>query len=234
MEVSVERCQQMIDDVQGGEAQARSRLSLPVRPESPGDASAWRARRSSASCASSRPSFARQHRRPGAVAPEAGALRRRCADGRGHLRAAGHALPHRRGAGVEVVRSKARPNPSKFAEVDESMMWQMRSRAALIANCSTSYEAASTQPLPRACASAAGSSSIRRSAIPATGAGAATARRSPCPPATCSPPRWTTSPAASSRDRPSKVSGEEGLRDVKIMMAIYEAAKSGRAVSIKL
>ncbi len=33
-------------------------------------------------------------------------------------------------------------------------------------------------------------------------------------------------------NRASKVSGEEGLRDVKIMMAIYEAARTGRAVTL--
>jgi predicted dehydrogenase len=30
----------------------------------------------------------------------------------------------------------------------------------------------------------------------------------------------------------SKVSGEEGLRDVRILMAVYEAAKTGRAVAL--
>jgi len=33
-------------------------------------------------------------------------------------------------------------------------------------------------------------------------------------------------------NKPSKVSGEEGLRDLKIMMAIYEAAKTGKPVSL--
>jgi len=35
-------------------------------------------------------------------------------------------------------------------------------------------------------------------------------------------------------NRESKVSGEEGLRDVKIMMAIYEAARSGRPVKLEV
>jgi predicted dehydrogenase len=30
--------------------------------------------------------------------------------------------------------------------------------------------------------------------------------------------------------RPTKVPGEEGLRDVKLMMAIYESIKTGRPV----
>jgi predicted dehydrogenase len=33
--------------------------------------------------------------------------------------------------------------------------------------------------------------------------------------------------------KPSKVSGEEGLRDVKIMTAIYESARTGRTVDLR-
>ena len=33
-------------------------------------------------------------------------------------------------------------------------------------------------------------------------------------------------------NRPTRVPGEEGLRDVKIMMAIYEAARTGHAVNL--
>ena len=33
-------------------------------------------------------------------------------------------------------------------------------------------------------------------------------------------------------NRPAKVPGEEGLRDVKIMMAIYESARTGKAVRL--
>jgi len=33
-------------------------------------------------------------------------------------------------------------------------------------------------------------------------------------------------------NRPTKVPGEEGLRDVKIMMAIYESAKSGKMMNL--
>jgi predicted dehydrogenase len=32
--------------------------------------------------------------------------------------------------------------------------------------------------------------------------------------------------------KPTKVPGEEGLRDVKIMMAIYEAARTGKSVML--
>ena len=32
--------------------------------------------------------------------------------------------------------------------------------------------------------------------------------------------------------RPTRVPGEEGLRDVKIMTAIYEAARSGKSVDL--
>jgi predicted dehydrogenase len=32
---------------------------------------------------------------------------------------------------------------------------------------------------------------------------------------------------------PTRVPGEEGLRDVKIMMAIYESARTGRPVELR-
>jgi len=32
--------------------------------------------------------------------------------------------------------------------------------------------------------------------------------------------------------QPTRVPGEEGLRDVKIMMAIYESARTGKTVSL--
>jgi predicted dehydrogenase len=35
-----------------------------------------------------------------------------------------------------------------------------------------------------------------------------------------------------SSGKPTRVSGEEGLRDVKIMTAIYEAARSGKCVDL--
>jgi predicted dehydrogenase len=33
-------------------------------------------------------------------------------------------------------------------------------------------------------------------------------------------------------NRPTRVPGEEGLRDVKVMMAIYESARTGKAVNL--
>ena len=32
--------------------------------------------------------------------------------------------------------------------------------------------------------------------------------------------------------KPSKASGEEGLRDVKIMTAIYESARTGKSIKL--
>ena len=42
-----------------------------------------------------------------------------------------------------------------------------------------------------------------------------------------------TSPAASWTEKPRGVPGEEGLRDVRLMMAIYESARSGRPIDLK-
>ena len=34
-------------------------------------------------------------------------------------------------------------------------------------------------------------------------------------------------------DKPSRTPGEEGLRDLRIMTAIYESAKTGKAVKLQ-
>jgi predicted dehydrogenase len=35
------------------------------------------------------------------------------------------------------------------------------------------------------------------------------------------------------QNKASRVSGEEGLRDVALMMAIYESARSGKAIDLR-
>ncbi len=130
---------------------------------------------------------------------------------------------------IEVRALEGKTNASKYAEVDESMLWQMRFPSGAVANCSTSYETAY-------------SSRIRVHAEkgwfglePAFGyrgnKGRSQRRKGNRHFRTRLVPelRWTTSLGASWRTGESKVSGEEGLRDVKIMMAIYEAARTGRA-----
>ena len=64
--------------------------------------------------------------------------RRRRADGRRHLRVASDPLSQRRGADL-VTALETKTDPVKFKEVDESITWQLKFPSGIIANCSTTY-----------------------------------------------------------------------------------------------
>lgn len=132
---------------------------------------------------------------------------------------------------VEVSALEGKTDAAKYAEVDESMFWQMRFPSGVIASCSTSYEAGL-------------SSRIRAHTNrgwfgldPAFGYRGNRGMRSDGKEiALPAPDLFGAEMDDFSRcifeNRQSKVSGEEGLRDVKIMMAIYEAARTGRTVKL--
>jgi predicted dehydrogenase len=133
---------------------------------------------------------------------------------------------------IEVRAMEGKTNPAKYAEVDESMLWQMRFPSGAVANCSSSYEA--------------GYSSRFRvhtekgwfGLDPAFGYRGNKGLRSDgkeinLPVDDLFAAEMDDFSRCIIENRESKVSGEEGLRDVKIMTAIYEAARSGRAVSLK-
>jgi predicted dehydrogenase len=132
---------------------------------------------------------------------------------------------------VLISAFETKTDPKKFVDVDETMTWQAKFPSGVIGNCTTSFNAA-------------GMGRIRAHAQngwfglePAFNYGGIKGMRSDGKP--------LEFPAidhfAAEMDdfsqcilnnKPSKVSGEEGLRDVKIMMAIYESARTGRAVKV--
>jgi predicted dehydrogenase len=122
-------------------------------------------------------------------------------------------------------------DPAKFKDIEESIAWQLKFPSGVITSCNTTYNF----------------NGLDRYKVfaergwfelsPAYGYGGIQGRRSDN--------KWTAFPpmdqfAAEMDDfaqcilenRPTKVPGEEGLRDLKIMMAIYEAAKTGKAISL--
>jgi predicted dehydrogenase len=132
---------------------------------------------------------------------------------------------------VSVVAMETKTDPVKFAEVDESVNWQAKFPSGLLANCSTSYEAAfygrirvqaergwfELDPAFGYTGNKGRRSDGKEIALPAGDLFAA---------------EMDDFARCILEDKPSKVAGEEGLRDVKIMMAIYESARTGRAVSL--
>lgn len=122
-------------------------------------------------------------------------------------------------------------DPTRFSEVEESVMWEAKFPGGAISRCGASYNAASTGYF-RALAEHGwfgldpafnydGIRGMRSDGkaieFPAIDHFAA---------------EMDDFARCIMEKKPSKVSGEEGLRDVKIMMAIYESARTGRPVEL--
>jgi predicted dehydrogenase len=122
-------------------------------------------------------------------------------------------------------------DPVKFKDIEESIAWELKFPGGAIASCNTTYNFNGFDRL-RAFADKGWFE-----LAPAFGYGGIQGRRSNG--------KWPVFPpmdqfAAEMDDfaqcilnnQPTKVPGEEGLRDLKIMMAIYEAAKTGKTVNL--
>lgn len=132
---------------------------------------------------------------------------------------------------VQVTAMQVNNDPVKYKDIEESISWELKFRGGVIASCNTSYNFN-------------GFDRFRVFAdrgwfelAPAYGYGGIQGRRSDG--------KWTPFPAMDQfaaemddfaqcilNNQPTKVPGEEGLRDLKIMMAIYEAARTGKAVNL--
>jgi predicted dehydrogenase len=132
---------------------------------------------------------------------------------------------------VLVTGTETKTDPVRFKEVDETMVWTAKFPSGAVAYCSTSYN------LP-------GVNRVRASAEkgwfemdPAFGFVGNRGHRSDGQAMKFA----DIDPMAVQMDdlalcireqRPSKVPGEEGMCDVRIMLAIYESARTGKAISI--
>jgi predicted dehydrogenase len=132
---------------------------------------------------------------------------------------------------TEVRALEGKTNATKYAEVDESMIWQMHFPSGAIASCSTSYEMGLSSRLR--VHTEKGWFGLEPAFLYTGNRGMRSDGKAI---ALSAPDLFAAEMDDFSRcileNRESKVSGEEGLRDVKIMMAIYEAARTGRAVKI--
>jgi predicted dehydrogenase len=132
---------------------------------------------------------------------------------------------------VSVSATATNTNPAKFKDIEESITWQLKFPSGLITESSCTY---AFNGLNRLTALADNGSFGMDSAFSYNGI---QGRRSSG--------KWPVFPpmdqfAAEMDDfaqcilnnQPTKVPGEEGLRDLKIMMAIFEAAKTGKTVNL--
>jgi predicted dehydrogenase len=130
---------------------------------------------------------------------------------------------------VSVTAQEFKTDPEKFAEVDETVTWQLRFPSGCVANLSTSYNA-NFQRLH---------ASATRGWLelsPAFGYGEIRGRTSEGP---MDFPQINELAALMDdfadgirNDRVSRVDGYEGLRDMRVIEAIYESIASGGAVAL--
>ncbi|UNK50804.1 Gfo/Idh/MocA family oxidoreductase [Lysobacter sp. S4-A87] len=132
---------------------------------------------------------------------------------------------------ILVSALETKTDPVKFAEVDESMVWTTRFPSGVVAYCSTSYKAGRIQNLRV---------NAERGWFeldPAFFYDGNHGRRSDgkeirFPQVDLFAAEMDDFARCILESRPTRVPGEEGMRDVRIMQAIYESARTGRAISL--
>ena len=132
---------------------------------------------------------------------------------------------------ILISATESKTDPVKFAEVDESVVWQAKFPGGALAYCSASYNAH-------------GIARFRAQAEhgwfeldPAFYYGGIHGRRSDgkeinLPGGDQFAVEMDDFARCIQERKPSRVSGEEGLRDVKIMLAIYESIRTNAAVKL--
>jgi predicted dehydrogenase len=132
---------------------------------------------------------------------------------------------------VEVIAQQISRDPERFSEVEESITWQMRFPSGLLATCSSSYNARGMdrvrvygeegwfglEPAYRY----GGLDGMRLD-----GEGIRFEQRNHFA------VEMDDFAACILEDRESKVSGEEGLKDLRVIEAIYESARTEQAVQV--
>lgn len=130
---------------------------------------------------------------------------------------------------VRVTAQEYKTDPVKFAEVDETITWQLTFPDGAMANSTTSY-IASTQ---RLYAAAEEGWFEVNPAYSYSGIKGRTSRNAmEFPQINQQAAQMDAFADCVINDRQSKVDGHEGLRDMKVIEAIYESIKTGAPVSI--
>lgn len=132
---------------------------------------------------------------------------------------------------ILVSALETKTDPVKFAEVDETMVWTTKFPSGVVAYCGTSYKAGRIQNLRV---------NAERGWFeldPAFFYDGNHGRRSDgkeirFPEIDLFAAEMDDFARCILENKPTRVPGEEGLRDVRIMQAIYESARTGRAVSL--
>ncbi|MDH5823665.1 Gfo/Idh/MocA family oxidoreductase [Luteimonas sp. RD2P54] len=132
---------------------------------------------------------------------------------------------------LAVSAMQTRTDPVKFAEVDESMVWTASFPDGVVAHCSTSYKAAGIQHM-RVNAERGWFELDPAFFYNGNHGRRSDGREIRFPEIDLFAAEMDDFARCILEGRPSMVSGEEGLRDVRIMQAIYASARTGTRVEL--
>lgn len=132
---------------------------------------------------------------------------------------------------VEVSAFTTVTDPVKFKDVEESIIWQTKFPGGTLAHCSATYKAPGLNYF-KACADHGWFGLDPAYSYGGIKGSASDGKTIQFPPIDQFAAEMDDFAQCILENRPTKVPGEEGLRDVKIMMAIYESARTGKAVSL--
>jgi predicted dehydrogenase len=132
---------------------------------------------------------------------------------------------------VLVSATESNTDPAKFKDIEESLVWSMKFPSGVLANCNTTYKFSGMNKF---------TAFADRGSFGLNGAfsyGGQQGFRSDGQEMSFAPVNhFATEMDNFARcildNKPTKVPGEEGLRDIRIMMAIYESARTGKAVTL--
>ena len=131
---------------------------------------------------------------------------------------------------IEISAIETKTDKVKFKEVDESILWSMRFPSGLLANCGTTYLVNGYNRVMAAAEKG------WFALDPAYSYGGLKGRTSKAELNLPQVDHFATEMDDFANcilaNKPTKVPGEEGLRDVKIMTAIYESIRKGTAVRL--
>jgi predicted dehydrogenase len=131
---------------------------------------------------------------------------------------------------VSITAQEIKTNPQKFAEVDETMIWTMTFPSGVVANCSTTYDYGGVNKYT------VYAEKGKFGLEPAYSYGGIRGFAQDKPIEKPEIDQFAAEIDDFSRciaeDRPTRVPGEEGLKDLLACEAIYEAARTGKRVEV--
>lgn len=131
---------------------------------------------------------------------------------------------------VSVMAREIKTDPVKFAEVDETILWSMEFPSGIVANCSTTYRFGGVNNYTVYCQE--GQFGLGPAYSYGGIAGFAGDEPMELPHVDQFAKEMDAFSQVIQEDGQSKVSGEEGLRDMLAMEAIYESVRTGRKVPV--